>query len=72
MSKQLELNISGMTCGHCAMSVTKELSKLEGAANVNVNPQAGTASLEVAESVDQAALAAAVEEAGYELVSSNA
>lgn len=72
MSKQLELNISGMTCGHCAMSVTKELSKLEGAANVNVNPQAGTASLEVAESVDQAAVAAAVEEAGYELVSSNA
>jgi copper chaperone len=72
MTKQLELNISGMTCGHCAMSVTKELSKLEGAANVNVNPQAGTASLEVAESVDQAAVAAAVEEAGYELVSSNA
>lgn len=72
MSKQLELNISGMTCGHCAMSVTKELSKLDGAANVNVNPQAGTASLEVAESVDQAAVAAAVEEAGYELVSSNA
>ncbi|MEY2676623.1 MAG: hypothetical protein RL510_643 [Actinomycetota bacterium] len=72
MTKQLELNISGMTCGHCAMSVTKELSKLDGAANVNVNPQAGTASLEVAESVDQAAVAAAVEEAGYELVSSNA
>ena len=72
MAKQLELNISGMTCGHCAMSVTKELSKLDGAANVNVNPQAGTASLEVAESVDQAAVAAAVEEAGYELVSSNA
>jgi copper chaperone CopZ len=54
------------------MSVTKELSKLDGAANVNVNPHAGTASLEVAESVDQAAVAAAVEEAGYELVSSNA
>lgn len=72
MTKQLELNISGMTCGHCAMSVTKELSKLDGAANVIVNPQAGTASLEVAESVDQAAVAAAVEEAGYELVSSNA
>lgn len=72
MTKQLELNISGMTCGHCAMSVTKELSKLDGAANVIVNPQAGTASLEVADSVDQAALAAAVEEAGYELVSSNA
>ena len=72
MTKQLELNISGMTCGHCAMSVTKELSKLEGAANVSVNPQAGTASLEVADAVDKAAVVAAVEEAGYELVSSNA
>lgn len=72
MTKQLELNISGMTCGHCAMSVTKELSKLEGAAEVKVDPQAGTATLEVAESVDAGAVAAAVEEAGYELVSSNA
>ena len=72
MSKQLELNISGMTCGHCAMSVTKELSKLEGAAEIKVDPQAGTATLEVDESVDSSAIAAAVEEAGYSLVSSNA
>ena len=72
MSKQLELNISGMTCGHCAMSVTKELSKLEGAAEIKVDPQAGTATLQVDESVDSSAIAAAVEEAGYSLVSSNA
>jgi copper chaperone len=72
MSKQLELNISGMTCGHCAMSVTKELSKLDGAADVKVDPQAGTATLGVADSVSAQAVAAAVEEAGYELVSSNA
>ena len=39
MTKQLELNISGMTCGHCAMSVTKELSKLDGAAGVKVDQQ---------------------------------
>lgn len=72
MTKQLELNISGMTCGHCAMSVTKELSKLGGAADVKVDPQAGTASLSVDESVSAEAVSAAVEEAGYELVSSNA
>lgn len=72
MTKQLELNISGMTCGHCAMSVTKELSKLDGAAEVKVDPQAGTATLEVADSVAGDAVAAAVEEAGYTLVSSNA
>ena len=72
MAKQLELNISGMTCGHCAMSVTKELSKLDGAAEIKVDPQAGSATLEVAESVDAAAVQSAVEEAGYTLVSSNA
>jgi copper chaperone CopZ len=54
------------------MSVTKELSKLDGAADVKVDPQAGTATLGVADSVSAQAVAAAVEEAGYELVSSNA
>lgn len=72
MTKQLELTISGMTCGHCAMSVTKELSKLDGVAEVKVDPQAGTATLGVADSVGAEAVAAAVEEAGYTLVSSNA
>jgi copper chaperone CopZ len=72
MTKQLELNIAGMTCGHCAMSVTKELSKLDGAADVKVDPQAGMATLQVSESVASEAVAAAVEEAGYTLVSSNA
>jgi copper chaperone CopZ len=72
MTKQLELNIAGMTCGHCAMSVTKELSKLDGAADVKVDPQAGTATLQVSELVAREAVAAAVEEAGYTLVSSNA
>lgn len=72
MSKKLELNISGMTCGHCAMSVTKELSKLDGAAEVKVDPQAGTATLEVADSVTAQSVAAAIDEAGYQLVSSNA
>lgn len=72
MSKTLELKIEGMTCGHCAMSVTKELSKLDGAAEVQVDPQAGTASLVVADGVTAEAVAEAVDEAGYQLVSSNA
>jgi copper chaperone CopZ len=54
------------------MSVTKELSKLNGAAEIKVDPQAGSATLTVDDSVESAAVAAAVEEAGYTLVSSNA
>ena len=71
MSKELNLTIEGMTCGHCAMSVTKELSRLEGASEVAVDAQGGKATLKVDDSVDQAALEAAVSEAGYTLVSVN-
>lgn len=71
MSKELNLTIEGMTCGHCAMSVTKELSKLDGAAEVAVDAQGGKATLKVDDSVDHAAVDAAVSEAGYRLVSLN-
>ncbi|MEY4310272.1 MAG: hypothetical protein RLZ71_198 [Actinomycetota bacterium] len=71
MSKELNLKIEGMTCGHCAMSVTKELSKLNGADEVKVDPQAGSATLKVADDVAASAVEAAVTEAGYTLVSVN-
>jgi copper chaperone len=67
MSKTIELRIEGMTCGHCEMSVTKELSKLPGAQDVKVSSATGTATLSVDESVDDAQVEAAVEEAGYKL-----
>jgi copper chaperone CopZ len=67
MSKVIDLKIEGMTCGHCEMSVTKELSKLPGAQDVKVSSQSGTATLSVDESVDEAQIQAAVEEAGYKL-----
>jgi copper chaperone len=67
MSKVIDLKIEGMTCGHCEMSVTKELSKLPGAQDVKVSSAAGTATLSVDDSVDDAQVSAAVEEAGYKL-----
>ena len=36
MSK-IEISIEGMTCGHCAMTVTNELATLEGVSNVQVD-----------------------------------
>ena len=64
MSK-IEISIEGMTCGHCAMSVTNELATLEGVSNVQVDHSAGTATVEV-EGVSEDQLSAAVEEAGYQ------
>jgi copper chaperone CopZ len=51
------------------MSVTKELQKVAGAQDIQVDPKAGTAHLATAESVTEEALAAAVAEAGYTLTS---
>jgi copper chaperone CopZ len=64
MSK-VEISIEGMTCGHCAMSVTNELATLEGVSNVQVDHAAGKATVEV-EGVSEDQLSAAVEEAGYQ------
>ncbi len=58
------LTISGMTCGHCVMSVKKELSKLEGVTVQSVS--IGSATIAVDESrVERNVLEKAVEEAGY-------
>ena len=64
MSK-LEIKIEGMTCGHCAMSVTNELATLEGVSSVSVDHESGKATIE-SDGVSQDELSSAIEEAGYQ------
>ena len=65
--KTQELKIEGMTCGHCVMSVQKELAKLAGVTVEKV--EIGSAKVQFDEAkVDQAMLANAVNEAGYKVV----
>jgi len=62
--------VSGMTCGHCVSAVTEEIGKLDGLIGVEVDLFAGGQSrLTVTSTAELAAdaVAAAVEEAGYEL-----
>ncbi len=66
-----EYLVSGMTCGHCVSSVTEELSALDGVQTVTVDLNAGgTSTVTVASStgLDVDAVRAAVDEAGYVLV----
>ena len=63
MSK-VEIKIEGMTCGHCAMSITKELSDLAGVTNVRVDHAKGSAVVELT-GVTNEQLSDAVTEAGY-------
>jgi copper chaperone CopZ len=63
--------VAGMTCGHCVKSVAEELSRLDGAKNVEVTLVSGGVSQVTVSSVgvlDPDAVAAAIDEAGYELV----
>lgn len=60
--------ITGMTCGHCEMSVREELGEIDGVTSVTASHEAGSAVVESAAPLDIAAVRAAIEEAGYELV----
>jgi copper chaperone len=60
-------NVLGMTCGHCVASVTEELSELAGVSGVDVVLETGAVTVTSAEALDEAAVRAAVEEAGYQL-----
>lgn len=59
--------VEGMTCGHCAAAVTREVSAVAGITDVAVDVAAGTVTVTAAETPDAASLAAAVTEAGYTL-----
>ena len=58
-------DVTGMTCGHCEMSVQEEVGELEGVLEVRADHAAGRVTVTSAEPLDLAAVAAAVEEAGY-------
>ena len=61
--------VSGMTCEHCVDAVTDEVSELDGVDTVAVDLESGQVTV-VGAGYSDAQVAAAVEEAGYTLVSS--
>lgn len=62
-------HVAGMTCQHCVNAVSEEVAKVPGVRQVDVDLASGAVTVESDAPVDQAAVAAAVDEAGYELVS---
>ena len=57
--------VPGMTCGHCKQAVTGELSKVEGVESVDVDLDTKLVVVQ-GEGLEDAALRAAIDEAGYE------
>ena len=59
--------VTGMTCGHCVASVTEEVSELPGVQNVDVDLATGSVTVTSTTPLEDDAVRAAVEEAGYAL-----
>jgi copper chaperone len=59
--------VVGMTCGHCVTAVTEEVEQLPGVTAVAVDVDSGALTVTADAPVDEAAVRAAVEEAGYEV-----
>ncbi|RRD61519.1 heavy-metal-associated domain-containing protein [Leucobacter sp. OH1287] len=60
-----EYRVTGMTCGHCEASVREEVEELAGATVTEVSSETGKLVVTAPNEVDDAAVLAAVDEAGY-------
>ena len=63
-----EYQVTGMTCGHCEMSVREEVEQIAGVEDIQVSAQSGKLVVTAASALDDAAVLAAVTEAGYSAV----
>jgi copper ion binding protein len=61
--------VKGMTCGHCVNAVSTEIGALPGVTGVDVDLTSGAVTVTSEQPLDPGAVRAAVDEAGYELVS---
>jgi copper chaperone CopZ len=57
-----------MTCAHCEMSVREEVAQIAGVDAIEVSAQSGKLVVTASSPIDDAAVLAAVDEAGYTAV----
>ncbi|MFK0292355.1 heavy-metal-associated domain-containing protein [Streptomyces sp. NPDC090442] len=60
--------VTGMTCGHCEGAVSSEIGEIAGVSAVQAVAASGLVTVTSKAPLDEAAVRAAVDEAGYELV----
>lgn len=64
-SEELTYVVAGMTCGHCKLAVTDEVSKVTGVEAVAVDLDTKLVRVRGSD-LDAAAVVAAIDEAGYD------
>ena len=62
-----DLHVVGMTCAHCVAAVTEELTAIDGVRSVDVELETGQVTVTSYGPLEERVVAAAVEEAGYQL-----
>ncbi len=65
MAETITYTVAGMTCEHCKKAVTTEIEGLGGVNRVDVDLESKLVTV-TGEGLDDQALRAAIEEAGYE------
>ena len=60
------IKVNGMMCGHCKARVEKALGEIQGVESAAVSLEKKNAVLKMSETVDEAVIKKAVEDAGYE------
>jgi copper chaperone CopZ len=68
MSTLTTFTVKGMTCGHCVAAVTEEIAAIPGVSAVAVDLTYGLVTVTADADPPPDAVAAAVDEAGYTLV----
>ncbi|GAA4191082.1 heavy-metal-associated domain-containing protein [Microbacterium oryzae] len=63
-----EYRVTGMTCGHCEMSVREEVGEIAGVEDIQVSAETGRLVVTASDELDDAKVLAAVTEAGYSAV----
>jgi copper chaperone len=66
---QQTFHVTGMTCGHCVNAVQDEVGAIAGVTDVAVDLASGRVTVDSSREVTTAEMAAAVDEAGYQLAS---
>jgi copper chaperone CopZ len=61
-------SVSGMSCGHCESAVSKEVGAIPGVTSATAVASSGLLTIASEQPLDDEAVRAAVDEAGYELV----
>ena len=64
--EEMKIKVNGMMCGHCEAHVVKALEAVDGIESASASHEDNLVTINVSGEVDEAAIKAAIENAGYE------